>query len=334
MKTEAWLPHCPWSAKDGVIVDQSFRDFDAQAERLVGHDQEYMQLSPGPFHGRFVSCFLGEKVSLHIEHANQSLQQSVVGSDTAYSFGIALSAHSMFRANGVEIDPDGIFIVPPKAQLHLQSPQDATILAFVVETDFLENKLALAPSAQDWLRGISGSVVSYHAPNIVHRLRHDAYNAIQAAASPERADLSAAMLGDILINSFASALLLEGNGQMHPLSAQRSGTFSRFLEIKNTMRGSLETALSLADISRQLQLSERSIQYACTNESSLGYNSYLRLARLHAVRRSLCDGSNRSRSIGDIAAQHGFWHWSHFSAYYGKVFGERPSDTRSQYLIS
>ena len=61
---------------------------------------------------------------------------------------------------------------------------------------------------------------------------------------------------------------------------------------------------------------------------NMGPRSYARIVRLHNARRKLREERYFDESIGNIAAQEGFWDWSRFTAYYSKHFGELPSATR------
>ncbi|WP_422038640.1 helix-turn-helix domain-containing protein [Roseibium sp.] len=56
---------------------------------------------------------------------------------------------------------------------------------------------------------------------------------------------------------------------------------------------------------------------------------YLRVLRLNRARRKVGDRAFSGQSIGDIAAEEGFWDWSRFTNYYRRQFGELPSETRS-----
>ena len=58
---------------------------------------------------------------------------------------------------------------------------------------------------------------------------------------------------------------------------------------------------------------------------------YLVAIRLSAVRRQLLE-PEQSRTIGDIAADRGFWHMSKFAQDYRTMFGEKPSETRATFL--
>jgi AraC-like DNA-binding protein len=65
-----------------------------------------------------------------------------------------------------------------------------------------------------------------------------------------------------------------------------------------------------------------------TAYSLLGYQmAYLKVQRLHGVRRSLKLADPEISSVMAIANQFGFWSAGHFSRDYQKMFGELPSAT-------
>lgn len=326
------MPDYPWCANQHAILDEVFEDFDAQAERLSGHDQDYVQLSNGPFRGRFVSCFLGEHISLHIEQANQILQQTVVGAQGAYSIGVILSEDKTFRVSGQDIAIDDIFVVPPRATLHLRSPENATIMAVVISAHVFEQKLSAVPQILDWLFGLRDHVGCMHAPRLAERLRNDTYSALATSALGRQGDSDRSALGEILINSLAAGLMLDWGHGIHMINTAMSRGFARFLTIQKQARQVQSEMLQIGTLSDDLGLSSRSIQYACAQESLLGFAAYQRLLRLHDVRRSLGDPTNSTRTIGDIAAEFGFLNWSHFGEQYLHLFGERPSETRQRQI--
>jgi AraC family ethanolamine operon transcriptional activator len=55
--------------------------------------------------------------------------------------------------------------------------------------------------------------------------------------------------------------------------------------------------------------------------------AYLKVQRLHAVRRTLKLADPETCSVMAIANQFGFWSAGHFARDYKKMFGELPSDT-------
>ncbi len=325
--TKAWLPNAAWSAPGGVISDCAYHDFDAQSERLGTHDQEYLQLSDGPFRGRFVSCLLGSEVSLHIEHANQALSQSIAGAAETYAIGIALCDGPVFRANGTEVGCDSVFILPPKTDLHLYSPKQGTIMACAISRTLFETQLAKSEHLQDWLQTPNKEIVCLRAPSVADQLRQDAHSALIASVTDTREQLDKAAIGAKLIDRLMTALLLSMASDKAVTVNTSPASFHRFLASKRHLTLSSPLTHTLPAISQDLALSKRTLQHAFTQEVSLGISSYQRRLRLHAARRALRANTSTKQNIGDIAAQHGFWNWSHFSQQYRQLFGESPSDT-------
>ena len=60
MATDPILERQPW------IFGGHFNDVDAQAAQLHGYDQQYLQLSRGPFEGRFRSFIFGDDLGIHL----------------------------------------------------------------------------------------------------------------------------------------------------------------------------------------------------------------------------------------------------------------------------
>ena len=78
--------------------------------------RRYFQLSCGPFSGRFLSAFLGGGISLHLETANQALEQHVGCPRNMLNIGLVVGGESPFHINGAPLDGSGMFVTPPGAQ--------------------------------------------------------------------------------------------------------------------------------------------------------------------------------------------------------------------------
>ena len=77
--------------------------------------------------------------------------------------------------------------------------------------------------------------------------------------------------------------------------------------------------------------SPRTIQMAFAEHAGTPPINYFRAVRLHRVRNALLTGPGAgSKTIGDIAAAHGFQSWSRFTQSYRRQFGETPSETRAR----
>ena len=322
-----WFPTCDFSARSDVLADNVFRDFDQQAEQLVGHDQSYLQLTPGAFRGRFLSAFFGEDVAIHMEHCNQALEQEVVGSTDHFTFGVTLSEGGNFLVNGRQISGAEVFVLPPTGNLHVISPLNGAIMAIAIKRDLFLRQLSLAPVVLDWLEGLKGTVGYLSARRVARRIREDAIAAIEGVA-PNKTLAPAALVGTALAASIASKFSLELGNVMAEGSFVRSHAYDRYQQCRTWLHSSTNTLDDSAKISGAAHASKRSVEQAFSSNVSMGPLTYLRILRLHEIKRKLSERSCLDHSIGDIAAEHGFWDWSRFSQHYRRHFGELPSATR------
>ncbi len=330
MISTRWFPKCDFSAKHDMLVDNVFADFDQQAEQLVGHDQTYLQLTPGAFRGRFLSAFLGDDVAIHMEYSNQALEQEVGGSPNHISFGVVLSDQGQFIANGTPLTRADVFVIPQSGNLHLVSPVNGAVMAIAIRREMFLRQPGLAPAAMEWVNRIAGNVGFLHMGRFADRLREDAMAALEGVAQTGK-PASDAVIGQALAASITSKLSLEWTEATANSGFGGTIAFDRFQNCRNRLRTSGALIDRASELSKLVQGSKRSVEQAFSATVSVGPLTYLRLLRLHDVKRKLSDPSIAHLSIGDIAAEHGFWDWSRFSQHYRRHFGELPSTTR-QYL--
>lgn len=328
--SEIYLPDCPISASGGLVLDHEYNDFDAQAERLVGHDQTYMQLTPGPFKGRFVSCFLGNGVSIHIEHCSQALEQTLTTPKNAFSIGVLLGDSAAFRSNGQVFSKDDVMVVPPGGDLLMYSPVGGAVLALVIETDHLFSHDGLLPKARDWLCDLHPHIGMLPAPELAERIRQDAKQTIEnMSAVGEIVNLDG-FLGRALLSSFVAKLSLEWSALSRKSTENRQNSFNHFMAARTLIHHNSDQEISINQLSKTANLKPRTMQLTYHRELGVSPLSYLRLVRLHLSKKALIDPAQLDQSIGDIAATCGFWNWSRFTQQYRAHFGELPSETRNR----
>lgn len=324
-----WFPSYTIGASAPLLIDSEYHDFDQQAERLAGHDQTYLQLTPGRFVGRFFSGFFGADVSIHIEYCNQALEQKVGGHPTALSLGIVLDESSVFRFNGRTLTGDDVMVLPPGGYLDVYSPVNGVVMAILVDRDRLLNEPGLAPQAADWLLGAGRDMDILRAPKFAARLREDATRALEGAGTGSQdPDRLGAVIGNALIASIAAQLSLEWASATGPDNAGIMQSYRRFLYCRAEIADRWRDIDDVSALTRAVSASKRSVEHAFSEHLAVGPLTYLRILRLHKVRNALADSDLQHDSIGDIAARHGFWNWSRFSQTYRNHFGELPSTTR------
>jgi AraC family ethanolamine operon transcriptional activator len=93
------------------------------------------------------------------------------------------------------------------------------------------------------------------------------------------------------------------------------------------MRAHLEAPLSMFDLCREFDVSERTLRYAFQEVRGLSPMAYFQARRLNAVRQELKAAPTGTATVQEIAQRWGFWHSGEFASAYRRLFGELPSQT-------
>ncbi len=89
----------------------------------------------------------------------------------------------------------------------------------------------------------------------------------------------------------------------------------------------LQRPLTLADICQTVHASKRSLHYGFQEMFGMGPMAFLKVLRLHAIRRILLGAEPKSLQVKEVACAWGFCSMGHFSRDYKQLFGESPSRT-------
>jgi AraC-like DNA-binding protein len=84
--------------------------------------------------------------------------------------------------------------------------------------------------------------------------------------------------------------------------------------------------LYLTEICAAIGVAERTLRVACEEHLGMGPIRYLGLRRMHLVRRALLR-AGPSKTVTQVATDHGFWELGRFAVAYRALFGESPSAT-------
>lgn len=334
IKSNACASNYPISETPINYCDETFEDFDAQAERLVGHDQEYLQLSPGAFSGRFASLFLGEHISLHVETCNQSLEQNLTIPRDSITIGLVLNSQRNFLANNALLDESKVLITAPGAELNITSPIDGKILAICVNKDFFLDKCN-DPSLCDYFNNQTGSVSIIDSPHLAAQLRDNARGLLRELNSPKittHPQPDGAKIGTALIETITAQFSLQNATSGLNEFPHNDNSQNLFNQARKLITDHTTSPLDSIKLSKQLGCSTRTIQKAFACSIQKGPAAYDRIIRLNNARKEILSPMPQADSIGDVAFRHGFWNLSRFSSQYRIQFGELPSDTRSKVL--
>ena len=93
------------------------------------------------------------------------------------------------------------------------------------------------------------------------------------------------------------------------------------------MRAHVGRRLPLAQVSRQLGLSERGLRNAFYDVRGVSPGRAMLAERLEGVRRALARRSGGPTTVTGAATDFGFYELGRFAAAYRQAYGEAPSDT-------
>lgn len=85
--------------------------------------------------------------------------------------------------------------------------------------------------------------------------------------------------------------------------------------------------ITLTGLCQQVHASRRTLIQGFQDHLGMGPMAYLKLLRLHGIRRRLLQADPNELQIGALADQWGFHNAGHFAADYRRLFGERPRET-------
>ena len=323
-----WFPAADLTIQNKLVIDEAFFDCDEQM-RYFGNRSRYLQLGSGPFNGRLFATDVGD-VSIFIEYSNQPLEKEVLIPPDSYSFVTAISGmQPEVPFGGVTKSTDWLQVAAPGSEHIALVPSECLLVLTRIKKAALLYHSAFLPEVLDWFSALPKRPVFVTSPWLAERFSADVRvvmeSMLSSGAQSYRAAADKAFICG-LVNAFNMEWLRQSMIATHKTSRARE----RFLLARKLLLESQEDSAEHFRVTSLKIGSQRLVEQAFSNQENMGPLSYLRLARLHNARRKLLDKALEDESIGDIAAEEGFWDWSRFTSYYRRQFGELPSETRSQ----
>lgn len=304
-------------------------DIDDFGRLQGGWPLEFEMLAGGRFEGQLEYLQLpGARVVR--ESLNRALRQHGGMDARSCGFALALGLHGEARFSGQRLGVDAA-MVGQADELDLCSPSGFELLGCVVDACLLEEvaEEVFQDQAPPWLRH---RVVVGLSPLVHQQLTAAMRLALtQVAARPGLLDEPATLrlLRDDLVQRWINAMPQALDLRELKSVAARRRVVARACEL---MRSCPEEPLSMLALCRRIGASQRKLTYCFQESLGLSPARYLRLMRLHAVRRELRAAAPGQASVQDLAARWGFWHMGQFATDYRRQFGELPSSTLRQAL--
>lgn len=323
-----WFPTHELTRESSFIFDKQYLDYNEQMARF-GNRSGYLQLGSGPFKGRLFATDVGD-VTIFVEYSNQPLEKEVSISPDAFSFVTAVSrSEPDVPFGGLTKSTDWLQVAAPGAEHVALVPSECVLVLARIDKAALLNHPAMLPEVFDWFFELPKRPVFVTSNWLAKRFREDVRvvmeSMLSVGAKTYRSAAGKAFVCG-LVNGFNMEWLRQSTIATHKTSRARE----RFLLARKLLLEPREDVAGHFRIASREIGSQRLVEQAFSNQVNMGPLSYSRVARLHNARWKLLDKSLDEESIGDIAAEEGFWDWSRFTSYYRRQFDELPSETRSR----
>lgn len=308
------------------MVRRETRDADEQAACLRDWGQQYEQLTPGQFEGRFMEiCFRG--IHLFREVTNRAVHEEGLmrAGDRVLGVPVAMQGQGYFC--GRPISSDAIMTLRGGDPMGLRTPEHFDVVAVSVPVEELA-RYAMDIEHRDIEQELHNRPVIQATKARVDDFRGFLLTVLESVSrTPSMLRFAAMQKG--LEQALLSSVMVAIGGADDSVRSVIAPTVRHTIvaRAQDYMREHVEEPLTVEDLCRVLNVSRRTLQYSFQEILQLNPVSYLRAMRLNGVRRMLKLTGEQRQSVQDIAAHWGFWHLSHFAKDYRRMFGELPSET-------
>ncbi|MBR0988028.1 helix-turn-helix domain-containing protein [Bradyrhizobium liaoningense] len=306
------------------LLDLASTDVDEHCENLGRWRLSYDQISGGPFMGSFTQLSL-PRVEVFREVTSQQVRQ--YGQLGADSFGIGLPWQS-----GGEVNCNGASVTGAQviacidAEVDMCTPKGFELRGIVMSATLvaqLASALDIELPRGVWhqLRVIEMDEAPVARLRALLTMIYD--NLSKTALAFD--DLAASRaLEDALLLEIMDMLPTARPCAAGRTTAARKRTVALACEM---MLANDDRPVSILTVCKAVAVSPRKLGYCFQEVLGTSPMHYWRAMRLNRVRRDLRRCDDPQAGVYDIAARHGFWHFSQFSLDYKRHFCELPSET-------
>ncbi|WP_254945443.1 helix-turn-helix domain-containing protein [Cyanobium sp. AMD-g] len=230
----------------------------------------------------------------------------------------------VMRSHGLELPATALFGLAATGEIHLTTPERCSLALLSLDRErFLQWAVELGGAGlEEQLEGVNWQAI-------------DPQRFGQVRACLRRIFRLAERSPDLMANA---ALRVRLGGDLVPLLVEalvhRTGHGGRLarpparIELVKAAQAWMadhpDEPISLDGLCRQVAAGRRSLLQGFREHLGMGPMAYLKIRRLHSVRRALLAADPQATRISALAAQWGFMNAGHFARDYHSLFGEHP----------
>jgi AraC family ethanolamine operon transcriptional activator len=305
-------------------------EMEGTLRKELGLDLAVMQLEGGRMGGDAVACRFGvlTLLRMRMERSLHSWGPKPAGQITICLDLDPRPQRAALRSHGQELPEACLFDLDPRRETHLTLPSPTSFCVVMVESHALERWAADLGwpdlNAAQAFRGNWLAIDPQRCEGLRRYLRQVFALAEQDPKRLQRAETQRLVLEDLM--PLLIEALVHGSGQI----ARLARAPARIELVKQAQRWMLEHPLepiTLAALCQEMHVSRRCLIQGFREHLGMGPMAFLKLQRLHGVRRILIGADPELQRIGPVATEWGFLNPGHFARDYRQLFGERPRET-------
>lgn len=301
------------------LLPVHFQDQDDLNHAISGSNLEVIQLTPGKLDVALAQVSRGD-LSIDLGTVNLPLRARGALDSRRFSIG-AFTRGSRATWNGYHVNASQLLLLPPGTELsgHLSASYGWTSL--VIPPEWMDSIAQTACSTN--ITQAAGNPMFRPHPEKLRDLWQATANIVMPAEIS--GDTAADWLLTDLRNALGAALSALDIAPGKVMSRSRAH-FIIAHRAERYMRERITEPVCVDDLCVAMHASRRYLEYAFADAFGTSPSRYLRLLRLHQVRRRLKVLGTQT-TVTDEALRLGFNHLSLFAVQYKQAFGESPSAT-------
>ena len=303
-----------------------FRDHDELSSLIQGGDSEFIQRERGAFLGDFT--FVGLDAGT-VQFGYIKLPYIGKGASRVNRAGflVRLDLRGDWIWRGRRMDRRSIVYLAPNAEYQDISPGDSSWAFLSFEWKPLERALG-AFTGTEFLMARQGSRLFLPEEDsfdtLCRRLK-----AVQAAVQTDPSLLQESGARHGMEESVLSVLALALGSASHirPVTYGAAARLRVIKQVEACLEARKGETVYLADLCALTGVSERTLRTVFQESYGMSPVQYLKLRRLHQVRRALRRADADLNTVHSVANRFGIWHMGRFAVEYRRLFGESPLET-------
>ena len=297
-------------------------------EAVRGADLKIVQLAPGTFDGQLMHAQIGD-LSLSTGDFGPDIRARGVMNQDMVTIGMMLETSGAVSQWDYDVVPGDVIVFPKSVEQEGRFTGHSRYATITLNEEAFAAYAAGEPVLQDpkfWTR-ISRFHRSPSLRAFACREIADKISQLQSGVVPE-SEAGIRYLQRSLIEAFITGIIDEVSNERD----ERQCSGAKLVRgVEDYIDGvDIDQPVHISELCAALMVSRRTLHRAFQHTLGLGPVAYLRLRRLSAVHRALSTANPACVGVTQAALEHGFTDLGRFAAFYRRIFGEVPSQTRTR----